>query len=119
MIWTDNYNEEGEKGRKYDLERMWKTEDGTDKEKIWGRWQYREEKDNKTIQHKMSGTVKNIYQKDFSHGWAEENQVEKRNNIIKRLIRIPVEGYLILLTQWLEHEENIDKMENTLWLEED
>ena len=33
MIWTDNYNEEGEKGRKYDLERMWKTKDGTDKEK--------------------------------------------------------------------------------------
>ena len=119
MIRTDNYGEEGEKGRKYDLERMWKTEDGTDKEKIWGRWQYREEKDNKTIQQKMSEAVTNIYQKYFSHGWAEENQVEKRSNIIKRLIWIPVEGYLILLTQWLEHEENIDKMENTLWLEED
>ena len=115
MIWTDNYGEEGEKGRKYDLDRCEK------QKMVQIRKKYEEDgsTEKKRTIKQYNRDEWSIYRKDLSHGWAEENQVEKRSNIIKRLIRIPVEGYLILLTQWLEHEENIDKMKNTLWLEED
>ena len=52
MIWTDNYGKKKERTGENICGKMWKTEDVTDKEKNLRIWQYREEKDNKTIQQR-------------------------------------------------------------------
>ena len=86
MIWTDNYGEEGEKGRKYDLDRCEK------QKMVQIRKKY--EEDGSTEKKR---TIKQYNRDEWSnHKYISEGLVSwlskgkpsgKRRNIIKRLIK--------------------------------